>query len=530
MKQLHRYCLAVTWALVFAGSPAAASPVGPWFTYQGALQESGSPASGSYDFEFRLFDASVAGAQIGNTYIIDDLTVSQGVFTVELNFGPSVFGPDARWLQISVRPGLNTGPYTILTPRQSITAAPVSLYSLDAADGNWNAAGAGITNANAGGFVGVNRSNRVTGAEYFGIQAPVSAGGYGGMYIGTDAATAKPFYGYSTGTQTAWSYLDGATGKWHLANDGDRLTVTDQGDVGVGTTSPSARLDAITSAPDGIAIKGVATNQSSVGVSGVGGHVGVAGECASPGWYGVFGRSTGAGGAGVIGDGVGATSAGVYGYCSEGNGVSGFTTFGMGVYGSNHGSNTVGHAAYFNGRVHVAGNLSKASGSFKIDHPLDPLNKTLSHSFVESPDMMNIYNGNVTTDGDGRAVVELPSYFDALNRDFRYQLTVLGTFAQTMIEQEVKDNRFVIRTDRPGVRVSWQVTGIRDDAWAQTNPIVVEEEKPMADRGHYLHPGAYPTVEWQGPEAPQTATTAALAVIAPDPLAVIAPVPTEGVR
>src|SRR6185503_3032219 len=90
-----------------------------------------------------------------------------------------------------------------------------------------------------------------------------------------------------------------------------------------------------------------------------------------------------------------------------------------------------GYAGYFSGRVNVnstlnvVGNVTKGGGAFKIDHPLDPENKYLSHSFVESPDMMNIYNGEVTTDGKGHAVVPLPTWFEALNRDFRYQLTVI---------------------------------------------------------------------------------------------------------
>lgn len=63
-----------------------------------------------------------------------------------------------------------------------------------------------------------------------------------------------------------------------------------------------------------------------------------------------------------------------------------------------------GFAGFFLGDVDVDGDLSKAGGSFKIDHPLDPANKYLYHSFVESPDMMNIYNGNVTTDAEGKAV------------------------------------------------------------------------------------------------------------------------------
>jgi hypothetical protein len=146
---------------------------------------------------------------------------------------------------------------------------------------------------------------------------------------------------------------------------------------------------------------------------------------------------------------------------------------------------------YYAGNLNVTGKLSKGSGSFKIDDPLDPANKYLSHSFVESPDMMNVYNGNITTDKHGLATVELPEYFDALNRDFRYQLTVMGQFAQAIVAREIAHNRFVIRTSKPGVKVSWQVTGIRQDAYANANRIPVEEDKPAGERGYYLHPEVF---------------------------------------
>ncbi|HLY92545.1 MAG TPA: hypothetical protein VKQ89_04745 [Candidatus Angelobacter sp.] len=144
------------------------------------------------------------------------------------------------------------------------------------------------------------------------------------------------------------------------------------------------------------------------------------------------------------------------------------------------------------GTVHVVGNLTKGGGSFQIDHPLDPANKYLSHSFVESPDMMNIYNGNITTDARGTATVLLPDWFEALNRDFRYQLTVIGEFAQAIIAREVQQNRFTIRTNRPHVKVSWQVTGIRHDAYANAHRIQVEEDKGDK-RGTYLHPELFKT-------------------------------------
>jgi len=138
--------------------------------------------------------------------------------------------------------------------------------------------------------------------------------------------------------------------------------------------------------------------------------------------------------------------------------------------------------------LHVFGTLTKAAGSFKIDHPLDPKNKYLSHSFVESPDMMNIYNGNVVTGKNGEAVVEMPSYFDALNRDFRYQLTVIGQFAQAMVMEKINGNRFKIKTDKPNVDVSWQVTGIRKDQFAEDHRIKVESDKPESERGRLQNP------------------------------------------
>jgi len=160
-----------------------------------------------------------------------------------------------------------------------------------------------------------------------------------------------------------------------------------------------------------------------------------------------------------------------------------------------------------NGDVAIAGNLSKGGGSFKIDHPLAPASKYLYHSFVESPDMMNVYNGNVITNQHGLATVILPDYFEALNRDFRYQLTVIGQFAQAIVAKEVSRNRFTIKTSKPGVKVSWQVTGIRQDAYANAHRIQVEEEKPPQEQGHYLHPELFGAPPEQAVGYPAPAAT-----------------------
>ena len=141
------------------------------------------------------------------------------------------------------------------------------------------------------------------------------------------------------------------------------------------------------------------------------------------------------------------------------------------------------------GDLNVTGNIAKGGGTFKIDHPLDPQNKYLVHSFVESPEMMNIYSGNAKTDANGYVTVIMPSYFEAANKDFRYQLTTIGTFAQAIIKEKVSGNKFVIQTSTPNVEVSWQVTAVRADKFANENRIVPEKEKEF--KGTYLHPELY---------------------------------------
>jgi hypothetical protein len=220
----------------------------------------------------------------------------------------------------------------------------------------------------------------------------------------------------------------------------------------------------------------------------------------SPGGAGLVGfggssqqASGGTGGSligGVAIDGSGGDGAFLVGALGTGAGHRGGRGL-VAIPGGGAGGATVGLAGEFLGDVEISGNLSKGGGSFKIDHPLDPENKYLYHSFVESPDMMNIYNGSITTDENGDATVELPNWFEALNKAFRYQLTVIGTFAQAIVGEKINGNRFTIKTSAPNVEVSWQVTGIRNDAYANKHRIQVEEIKPDRERGYYLHPDAF---------------------------------------
>jgi hypothetical protein len=156
------------------------------------------------------------------------------------------------------------------------------------------------------------------------------------------------------------------------------------------------------------------------------------------------------------------------------------------------------------GNLAVGGTLSKAGGSFKIDDPIDPGGKYLSHSFVESPDMMNIYNGSVILNAKGEAVVTMPEWFSALNRDFQYQLTAIGGPAPHLyVATEIQDNQFKIAGGKKGQKISWMVTGIRQDAWANAHRIPTEEEKPANEQGRYLHPELFGA----GPDKSVNATT-----------------------
>ena len=140
----------------------------------------------------------------------------------------------------------------------------------------------------------------------------------------------------------------------------------------------------------------------------------------------------------------------------------------------------------------LRGEFRAYAKEFLIDHPLDPENKLLAHTSMESPDRKNLYDGVIMLDENGSAWVELPTYFEALNMDFRYQLTAIGAALPNLhIASEIKNNRFQIGGGRPQIKVSWQVTGIRHDAWARDHPAKVEIDKQEYRRGTYQYPGGY---------------------------------------
>jgi hypothetical protein len=277
----------------------------------------------------------------------------------------------------------------------------------------------------------------------------------------------------------------GMLAKGDFSSDGQG--VAGIGGSGVVGTAQGSTVPTTKAAVVGLSLASNAANGN--GVSGVSERLnGVEGQSFTQAASGVYGYNMSGGGFGVA-----ARSNVPPPTISDG--ILVFPPFGAAIYGQNTAG---GDAALLYGSVHVNGNLNKTSGGFEIDDPRDPANSYLYHSFVESPDMMNVYNGNVTTDADGNATVELPGYFESLNRDFRYQLTVIGEFAQAIVAEEVRDNRFAIKTDKPNVRVSWQVIGIRQDAWANAHRIEPEVQKPEGYRGKYVSPKEHDQPETAG--------------------------------
>jgi hypothetical protein len=283
----------------------------------------------------------------------------------------------------------------------------------------------------------------------------------------------------------------------------------------------------------GTAGSGNGTYGDSVDAYGVFGRstnaVGVVGDTASQ-YTAVWGHNRG-NGPGVTGSGAGGGT-GVVGQSPSGRGVAGNGTTGVYANGSSYGvfatsgsravsaaggvavlavggqdgtgvygtADPGGLAGYFNGPVTVSGNLTVVNGNkpFKMDHPLDPENRYLLHNAVESSERKNVYDGVVRLDEDGAAWVDLPEWFEALNGDFRYQLTAVGAAAPNLhVSEEISENRFKIAGGERGMKVCWQVTGTRKDPWAAANPFEAEEEKSPEDRGRYLQPDLYDAPEEQ---------------------------------
>ena len=352
-----------------------------------------------------------------------------------------------------------------------------------------------------------------TGTQTLGNSPIVSAGG--DVAIGTTTPNGKftvvstnPTTNAISGSANATSGI--AAGVYGTTSSSSEFAVAVAGFATATTGTDTFGVYGQSNSPNGIGVQGNAVSTEAGAGEGVAGFTNnggtgvLGGAIATTGLnFGVQGISFSSGGVGVQGTSPYVAVAGFNQVCTTrlarsipgtagqfATGAGGLVLQGLGA----------GYVQVFSvdssGNMSITGNLSKGSGSLKIDDPLDPANKYLSHSFVESPDMMNIYNGVVVLDSKGEASVTLPGYFEALNSDFRYQLTAIGAPGPNLyVAEEISGNHFKIAGGKPGAKVSWQVTGVRQDAYAKAHRIKVEEDKPAQERGHYMHPELFGATE-----------------------------------
>jgi hypothetical protein len=317
--------------------------------------------------------------------------------------------------------------------------------------------------------------------------AAVNSGGYG------------PGLTFGGGGETIASNRTGSTNQYGLdffTGYTSRMSITNTGRVGIGNQGPSfswLEVDAGNNSglegarlAGGSDSSGSGTGVSNAGVVAFGGDdTSVSGGASGYGAYLYGGSSTnGYGGSGLL----------VYG----GTGAQGDGDGGDFYAGEPYGDGVWAYggldAGYFAGDVEITGNLYVlgSSKNFKIDHPLDPANKYLYHAAIESSEVLNLYRGNVTLDANGEAIVTLPDWFEAINKDLSYQLTPIGGSAPGLyVAAEVSNNQFKVAGGRPGLKVSWQITGVRNDAEERANAYQAEVDKPARERGYYIHPELY---------------------------------------
>ncbi len=476
-------------ALVAVAPSLGETPLTTAFTYQGQLKQNGIPVNGTVNMVISLWDAATDGNPIGPIVDPAPVQVTNGVFTVQLDYG-NVFNGDARWLQIAVNNPAGGGGFSTLAPRQPLTAAPHALFALNA-----------------------DRLDGLDSTAFLqSIPVPLTLSGTSDTHIirvqnasSTHSSTAV--FGESTGTGNTY-------GVFGQSPNGRGVYGTTVRGIGVfgeatdtGFLGTTYGVYGASSGQFGIGVRGFAGDAGTAGnTTGVWGEtastigVGVRGRAtaATGVTYGVYGESLSTSGLGVFGQ-AGASNwgnfnapAGVWGDAADGNGVlgtgtngtgvAGVSTFGRGVFAFSQSGDALeavasgqfttaiwgrhdratgsangvfGESASTDGRG-VYGYASAGSGTpygvygfaslmtagygvfadgdmgasgtkpFRIDHPDDPENKYLLHYAAESPEVINFYRGTVTLDGAGEAVVELPHYFAKINKTPSYQLTAVG--------------------------------------------------------------------------------------------------------
>lgn len=605
-------CMGYLW---IGAAVMAAVPLGTNFTYQGRLTTGGVPTSGVFDLRFRLMDAPMGGATVGTVQCHNNVSVTNGLFTLDLDFGAQ-FAGERRFLEIEVRAdaGLacnNAAGFTVLGPRQEVSPAPNAFFANNAAllggqseafyrnasnlssgqvstallanplsisgdnathiirgenaNSSTGAAGlygistattgitagvfgrsasdagrgvTGLANSVSGTTTGVfgqtigplgrgvvGESLNLTGAGFGGRFESLSIAGTGVMGV-TPAVVGTTFGVVGQSASVAGRGVFGEATAATGTNFGGRFESASTSGRGVfglasATSGDTYGVFGRVNSPDGVGVYGETTSDD------LGSQTGVYGRTTSPGGTGVFGEATNTDNistVGVRGTANGVGGRGVWGSSTNGDGgyfttdSSGYgvwgralstTGSGVGVRGETESSDSnsygvigsepsgsAGHAIFAFGTIGATG-----TKSFRIDHPLDPENAYLLHYCAEGPEPVNAYSGNEVTDERGEAWVTLPAYFESINRNFRYQLTVVDSsedFVLAKVAREIESNKFLIRTSHPRTKVSWRVEATRNDLWTRAHGFRAEQSKEDGLKGKYLHPELYGKSSEQG--------------------------------
>ncbi|MFO0875292.1 MAG: hypothetical protein U0575_15165 [Phycisphaerales bacterium] len=252
----RRAVLGMAAAIAVAASVhAGITPVGTNFTYQGQLRNAGGPINGTASARFRLFNQAAGGSQVGGSLTACGLTLVDGLFTVDLDFGFSVFDGSERWLEISVQsPASDCATFTVLAPRQQLTPAPYAIRSLAPWETNgnfvfYNTGGVGIgTNAPATDLEisKANATMRLTSTAVNGTST-LDLKGDAPSGLGSNVLGSLRFLDETNAVRAEMSSSLGLfANAFNFAVDGVvEMALTGTGNLGVGTTLPVAKLQLV---------------------------------------------------------------------------------------------------------------------------------------------------------------------------------------------------------------------------------------------------------------------------------------------